>query len=477
MSARLLIVEDEPLIRSNLRRMLERHQYEVSEAGCVASACQLDLSRFDLIISDVRLPGEQGTRLIDLARPVPVLIMTSYEDTRDAVNAMRAGAVHYLIKPFDHQELLVAIASTLHPQQATLSKATNNKSITSAATKAAIASDLGMIGQSPAMLQLFDEIRTVGPLSTTVLVHGESGTGKELVARALHQLSPRASHDMIAVNCAAIPDSLMEDELFGHEKGAFTGATTSRKGLVEAADQSTLFLDEIGELPLDAQARLLRLLQEREIRRLGTHETRKVDIRLIAATHRNLEQMVQDGTFRADLFFRLNVVALTLPPLRERGTDLLLLAQELVNQFCLRHHKPILLLSDDAAERLMSHDWPGNIRELQNVLEYAVIMGKGGAIYAEQLKLPCIKATTPEPTQPMLNINMPSFNPPSPAPIEADSITCSLQQHFVDTVRRLEPHMSETQLAEQLGISRKTLWERRQKLGIPRQLRRKTPQS
>ncbi len=469
MSARLLIVEDEPLIRRNLRRMLERHQYEVSEAGCVATACQLDLSRFDLIISDVRLPGEQGTRLIDLARPVPVLIMTSYEDTRDAVNAMRAGAVHYLIKPFDHQELLVAIASTLQPQQASVSEAMTPAS----ATTKPMASDLGMTGQSPAMLQLFEEIRTVGPLSTTVLVHGESGTGKELVARALHKLSPRANQEMIAVNCAAIPDSLMEDELFGHEKGAFTGATTSRKGLVEAADQSTLFLDEIGELPLDAQARLLRLLQEREIRRLGTHETRKVDIRLIAATHRNLEQMVQEGTFRADLFFRLNVVALTLPPLRERGKDLLLLAQELVSQFCLRHHKPILLLTHDAAERLMSHDWPGNIRELQNVLEYAVIMGKGGAICAEQLKLPCIKPT-PEPVETQVSN---SVSPISPAPTEADTPACSLQQHFIDTVRRLEPHMSETQLAEQLGISRKTLWERRQKLGIPRQLRRKTPQN
>jgi DNA-binding NtrC family response regulator len=368
--------------------------------------------------------------------------------------------------------LLIAIASTLQPQQASVSEAMTPAS----ATTKPMASDLGMTGQSPAMLQLFEEIRTVGPLSTTVLVHGESGTGKELVARALHKLSPRANQEMIAVNCAAIPDSLMEDELFGHEKGAFTGATTSRKGLVEAADQSTLFLDEIGELPLDAQARLLRLLQEREIRRLGTHETRKVDIRLIAATHRNLEQMVQEGTFRADLFFRLNVVALTLPPLRERGKDLLLLAQELVSQFCLRHHKPILLLTHDAAERLMSHDWPGNIRELQNVLEYAVIMGKGGAICAEQLKLPCIKPT-PEPVETQQPQVSNSVSPISPAPTEADTSACSLQQHFIDTVRRLEPHMSETQLAEQLGISRKTLWERRQKLGIPRQLRRKTPQN
>ncbi|MEY2862655.1 MAG: hypothetical protein RLY58_362 [Pseudomonadota bacterium] len=471
MTARLLIVEDEPLIRRNLRRMLERQGYDVCEAGCVATACAQQLTTFDLIISDVRLPGPAGTALIDLARPVPVLIMTSYEDTRDAVSAMRAGAVHYLIKPFDHQELLVAIEGTLsRNQKMPVSRSLNSKS----------GSGLGMTGHSPAMLQLFDEIQTVGPLSTTVLIHGESGTGKELVARALHRLSPRAHHEMIAVNCAAIPDSLMEDELFGHEKGAFTGANSTRKGLVEAADHSTLFLDEIGELPLEAQARLLRLLQEREIRRLGTHETRKVDIRLIAATHRDLNQMVKDGEFRADLYFRLNVVALELPPLRDRGDDLILLAQELVGQFCQRHHKSALQLSVAASQRLMAYHWPGNIRELQNVLEYAVIMAKGGMIEPAQLRLP---------TQiPHLEPMIPQTQLVSPLNAEIPTLTglvddglptgsCLLQQHFIDMVRKLEPHMSETQLAEKLGISRKTLWERRQKLGIPRQLRRKTPLS
>jgi len=463
MTARLLIVEDEPLIRRNLRRMLERQGYEVSEAGCVATACEQTLNDFDLIISDVRLPGPAGTTLIELARPVPVLIMTSYEDTRDAVSAMRAGAVHYLIKPFDHQELLVAIEGTL---------SRNGKLPAGRSTTHRPTAGLGMTGHSPPMLQLFDEIQTVGPLSTTVLIHGESGTGKELVARALHRLSPRASKDMIAVNCAAIPDSLMEDELFGHEKGAFTGATTCRKGLVEAADQSTLFLDEIGELPLEAQARLLRLLQEREIRRLGTHETRKVDIRLIAATHRDLAQMVKDGEFRADLFFRLNVVALELPPLRARGEDLIVLAEELVQHFCERHSKAALHLSVGAADRLRAHPWPGNIRELQNVLEYAVIMAKGGLIEAAQLRLPSSASlTAPAPARPV--------SPTTPlVPLLEDPLptgSCLIQQHFIDMVRKLEPHMSETQLAEKLGISRKTLWERRQKLGIPRQLRRKVP--
>lgn len=453
MSFRLLLVEDEPLIRRNLRRMLERHGHHVSEAGCVAQAMQQQLSSFDLIISDVRLPGEAGTVLIERAKPVPVLIMTSYNDTRDAVNAMRAGAIHYLIKPFDHQELLTAIDSTLgNPTPTPEQNAQNN---------------FGMVGKSQKMQQLFEEIQTVAPLSTTVLIHGESGTGKELVARALHQLSPRAHREMIAVNCAAIPESLMEDELFGHEKGAFTGANSTRKGLVEAADQSTLFLDEIGELPLEAQARLLRLLQEREIRRLGTHETRKVDIRLIAATHRNLEQMVKEGSFRADLFFRLNVVALQLPALRQRGEDLLLLANEFIRQFCQRHGKPLLTLDPDTAERLQRHRWPGNIRELQNVLEYAVIMCKGRSIPPQLVRLADMSESAAEPVAPA---HIPTvINDLSESPAGSSL----LQQQFIDIVRQLESQFTETELAEKLGISRKTLWERRQKLGIPRAPKRK----
>lgn len=458
MSAALLIVEDEALIRQTLRQMLERHGHRVCEADCVDSACQYDLSQFDLIISDVRLPGAAGTTLIERARPTPVLIMTSYSDTRDAVAAMRAGAVDYLIKPFDHQELLFAIDSTLKRPK------------TRSSQRTPIIHTLGMIGESPAMLKLYDEIRMVAPLATTVLIQGESGTGKELVAKALHQLSPRAKFPMIAVNCASIPDSLMEDELFGHEKGAFTGASTSRKGLVEAADQSTLFLDEIGELPLDAQARLLRLLQEREIRRLGTHETRKVDIRLVAATHRNLEQMVHDGQFRADLFFRLNVVALNLPPLSARGQDLSLLIDSITQQLCSRHGKNIDGLSPEALHRLKRHHWPGNIRELQNVLEYAVIMCKDRLVPASLIRLP----DAAQPSRP----NIPALLFEEDVPLLGEQITpasCGLlQQQFIDLVRQLEPTLNETQLAEQLGISRKTLWERRKTLGIPRIVRRKS---
>lgn len=467
MSAALLIVEDEALIRQNLRRMLERHGHRVSEADCVDSARQHDLSQFDLIISDVRLPGVAGTQLIELAHPTPVLIMTSYSDTRDAVAAMRAGAIDYLIKPFDHQELLRAIDCTLKRSPVTHNAMTRSP-VTPVHT-------LGMIGQSTAMLKLYDEIRTVAPLATTVLIQGESGTGKELVAKALHQLSPRAKFPMIAVNCASIPDSLMEDELFGHEKGAFTGASSSRKGLVEAADQSTLFLDEIGELPLDAQARLLRLLQEREIRRLGTHETRKVDIRLIAATHRNLEQMVKDGLFRADLFFRLNVVALNLPPLSARGQDVGLLIDTIVQQLCQRHGKQIEGISADALHRLKQHHWPGNIRELQNVLEYAVIMCKDALIPLSLIRLPDADSSLAA-LRSMASTATPAFE--DDIPLLTESVSNQghgrlLQQQFIELVRQLEPKLNETQLAEQLGISRKTLWERRKTLGIPRNVRRR----
>ncbi len=492
MTAQLLVVEDEPLIRQNLLKLLNRHGYNVTEADSVAAAEALGLHRFDLIVSDVRLPGELGTVLIDRARPVPVLIMTSYSDTRDAVEAMRNGAVHYLIKPFDHQELLLAIESAL----------SRLNPLPNFSNESAPQHHMGMISNSPSMLKLFDDMRTVAPLDATVLVLGESGTGKELVARALHQLSPRATQPWIAVNCAAIPDSLMEDELFGHEKGAFTGANTLRKGLVEAADQGTLFLDEIGELPLEAQARLLRLLQEREIRRLGTHETRRVDIRLIAATHRNLEQMVREGKFRADLYFRLHVVSLLLPPLRQRGDDLLLLANQLIQQFCEKHRKSCPGLSIEASQRLSRHSWPGNVRELQNVLEYAVIMCKGGRIGPELIRIPDTVEEHPRQTYAMLTdgqtflssthsptgISTPAS--PTPAPnghhntpppaLLPDSLadlpagSNLLEQQFIQTVRQLETGMTETQLAEALGISRKTLWEKRQRLNIPRMARRKS---
>ena len=273
--SKILIVEDETIIRTALRKLLERNQYEVSEAPSVKEATtKFNLKDFDLIISDLRLPGGLGTELIKLAGETPVLIMTSYASLRSAVDSMRMGAVDYVAKPFDHDEMVNAVKRVIGK-----AKAANKAAPQGLTASKAIA---GMIGSSDVMQDLYNRIHKVAPTAATVLIHGETGTGKELVARALHEESQRNNHLMISVNCAAIPETLIESELFGHEKGAFTGAATNREGLIAAADGGTLFLDEIGELPLEAQARLLRVLQEGEVRPLGSVESRKVDVRLVA---------------------------------------------------------------------------------------------------------------------------------------------------------------------------------------------------
>src|SRR3990167_3893586 len=281
----ILIVEDETIIRSALRRLLERNQYEVSEAGSVQEAQErFSIPSFDLIVSDLRLPGAPGTELIKLGQGTPVLIMTSYASLRSAVDSMKMGAVDYIAKPFDHDEMLQAVARILRDRQSLPAggEPATGKAANGAAKPGVDNSngEIGIIGSCPPMQDLYSKIRKVAPTDSNVLIQGESGTGKELVARALHNLSKRAKAPMISVNCAAIPETLIESELFGHEKGAFTGASAGRAGLVEAADGGTLFLDEIGELPLEAQARLLRVLQEGEIRRVGSVQSQKVDVRL-----------------------------------------------------------------------------------------------------------------------------------------------------------------------------------------------------
>ncbi len=323
--AKILIVEDEKVIRNALRRLLERNKYQVEEADSLTAAKEFDFQQFDMIVSDLRLPGGNGTELIDLAQPIPVLIMTSFASLKSAVDAMKLGAVDYIAKPFDHDEMLIAVQRILKGR---------NLARQNEVLKGEIAKDYpttGMIGSCAPMQKLFKMIGKVSPTDATVLILGESGTGKELVARAIHEQSPRKDAPMISVNCAAIPENLIESELFGHEKGSFTGATSARIGLVEAADGGTLFLDEIGELPLEAQARLLRVLQESEIRRVGSIQSKKVNVRLVAATHRALKDLAHKGEFRQDLYYRLNVVELKLPPLRDRGDDILELADKLLD--------------------------------------------------------------------------------------------------------------------------------------------------
>ncbi|MEC9481819.1 MAG: sigma-54 dependent transcriptional regulator [Halomonas sp.] len=449
--SRILIVEDEAIIRAALRRLLERHAYQVSEAGSVTEALERDPQRFDLIISDLRLPGEPGTALIEAAAPVPVLIMTSYASMRSAVDALKQGAVDYVAKPFDHDELLATVARTLEahvPEPAP--KAAENS-----------APPQEMIGGCPAMQAVYTRIRKTAPADVTVLIQGESGTGKELVARAIHRQSRRAKAPLICVNCAAIPETLIESELFGHEKGAFTGASAARTGLVEAADGGTLFLDEIGELPLDAQARLLRVLQEGEIRKIGSVETRHVDVRLIAATHRDLSTLSKSGEFRLDLYYRLNVMQIDLPPLREREDDILAIADVLLEGACRRHGRESLKLSRAARRDIRDYPWPGNVRELENALERGVILAEGNLIHPDDLGL----APTPGPRYSSARPAVPSAVTETP---ETDEEDLSLEDYFQHFVLEHQDQMSETELAQKLGISRKCLWERRQRLGIPR---------
>lgn len=465
----ILIVEDEMLIRSSLKRLLQRHQYQVSEAGSVHEATgNFRLDEFDLIITDLRLPGELGTSLIELAKPTPVLIMTSFGTMKSAVDAMKQGAVDYISKPFDHDEMLISVARILREQQlkeenSALKQQQKNPTIT------------GIIGSCPAMQELFKRISRVAPMASTVLVRGESGTGKELVAKALHQESPRKDYALISVNCAAIPESLIEAELFGYEKGAFTGANTQRKGLVEAADGGTLFLDEIGELPLEAQARLLRLLQEKEVRRLGATQTRSVNIRLVAATHRNLKQLAAEGRFREDLYYRLNVIELIIPPLRERGKDIIEIAQALLEKTCQKLHVDALTFDDDSLAAMLAYAWPGNVRELENAIERAVILAEGKTISPDLLAIDLDLPLITKPVEPMLDFNATLKSPTPIPPVVIEPTPKKVPENdFMSFVLSLQDKLSETELAKRLGISRKSLWERRQRLGIPR--RRQNPE-
>jgi len=448
----ILIIEDERVIRSALGRFLERNGFQVAEADSVPNAeQQYDLNTFDLIVSDLRLPGPPGTDVIQRCDDVPVLIMTSYASVRSAVDAMRQGAVDYIPKPFNHNELLSTVRHILakHRQQP------------QAQPKQPELSDkppAGIVGECASMRRIFRHIHKIAPTDSTVLILGESGTGKELVARALHEHSKRSDMPLITVNCAAIPEELIEVELFGHERGGTNHHGHSRRGLMESANGGTLFLDEIGELPLAAQARLLRLLQGGEIRRVGSARVSRSDIRLIVATHQDLHQRVSSGLFRSDLYYRLRVMEIDLPPLRERDTDVILLARFLLEKTCKRLRRSVLNLTDDALAHIRAYPWPGNVRELENTLESAVILSEDEVITAGSLDISS-----------SVRINHKAL-PLSPTPCGdvLKSADMSLDDYFRHFVLSNQHHITETEMARRLGISRKSLWEKRQRLGIPK---------
>lgn len=438
----ILVVEDEPIILESLVRLLERQGHQVTGVSSVPEAEEHSINMYDLIISDLRLPGEPGTSLITRAAPIPVLIMTSYSTVQSAVDAMKLGAIDYISKPFNHDEMIMTVKRILDnaitEQQNTILKqeVARNYPVQN------------MIGYCDSMLQVTDRINRVAPTDTTVLILGDTGTGKELVARAIHALSMRRHHTLISVNCAAFAENLIESELFGHEKGAFSGALQMKKGLIESANGGSLFLDEIGDLPLEAQASLLRVLKDGEIRRVGSGHSIKVDVRILAASHRNLQKMVDEQLFREDLFYRLNVFEINLPPLRERGNDMKMLADSILTKMSNRIHRKSIEFADNAYAELSRYSWPGNVRELENVIERAVILCSGIRIEAEALALSIADAANQRPLSELEQ-------------------QLSLDDYFVSFVKKFQSQFNETELAKMLGISRKNLWEKRQRLEIP----------
>jgi DNA-binding NtrC family response regulator len=381
---KIIVLEDDLIVRKNLEQQLRHRRYDVAAAATLAEAQEL-LGRdtFDLIFVDVRLPDGEGTDLLRELQTRPqrplAVITTGFASVESAVECMRNGAFDYLIKPFSADQLEVTLKKAEEfTQLLRVNRYLSHEENDDAGCE--------LLGKSPAMETLRSLIRKVAPTQATVLIQGESGTGKELVARALYRQSPRGHAPFIKVNCAAIPENLIESEFFGHEKGAFTGAINKREGRFELAHGGTILLDEVSEVSSQVQAKLLRVLQERELERVGGNRTIKVDVRVIATTNRNLDQSVQRKEFRQDLYFRLNVVPIQVPPLRERRTDIPELAEQFMHRFARKHGVRVTGISSTCLQALKSHGWPGNVRELQNVIERAVILsGDSGLLETEHL--------------------------------------------------------------------------------------------
>ncbi len=381
---RILVVDDERSMQEFLEILLRKEGYDVATAGDVPGALvALDADDFDLVISDIQMPDRSGLDLLRALRQaqpdVVVIMITAFATTETALAAMKEGAYDYITKPFKVDEIKLVVKKALEKKLLAAENARLRHELRSERQQRPL------VGNSPRMQQLYEMIGRVAATKTNVLIVGESGTGKELVARAIHAESDRAEKSFVALNCAAIPENLLESELFGHVKGAFTGAVGNKAGLFELADLGTLFLDEVGELTPPLQVKLLRAIQEKTIRRVGGTSDRRVDVRILAATNRRLEDEVSAGRFREDLYYRLNVIQLPLPPLRERMEDLPLLVHHFVEKYTRELGKSVRGVTEDAMERLRAHAYPGNVRELENVIERAVALARGEWIDREAL--------------------------------------------------------------------------------------------
>lgn len=380
----ILVVDDDDSLRTAVTVILRGRGYLAdAAAGAREALALLEKKQYDVVLVDLRMEGMSGLeavpRIKAIAPRAVLIIMTAYGTIRTAVEAVRAGAFDYITKPFEMDELLLVIEQGLRMRDLAEENAHLRGRMLGKSPFP------GIIGTSPAMQRVYEMINKVAPYDVTVLIAGESGTGKELVAQAIHDNSARRDRPLVKLNCAAVPDTLLESELFGHEKGAFTGAQFQKPGKFEAADTGTIFLDEVGDMSPSMQAKLLRVLQEKEFERVGGRETIRVDVRILAATNRDLAQAVANGSFREDLYYRLNIVTIVLPPLRERAEDIPLLVQHFVHMFNAAFHKDFEGPSPEAMDLLMRYHWPGNVRELKNVIEQAVLLGTGSRITPEHL--------------------------------------------------------------------------------------------
>ena len=433
---RVLLLDPDALRRDQLRRALNDNGLSTLERSDSDGVTELEIDGVDIVVSNAELPSGSAITLTSRLGTTPLILFAVNPSVRSAVAAMQLGAADYLATPLEPNELLVAINRCI-------------QRIASLAPTDGRTTRLGpMVGQCPVMLDLFAQITLAAPLQSCVLIQGEPGSGKELVARALHAQSPRAARPMISLNCATIPPLLIESELFGTPHGP----GSQRSGLVKAAEGSTLFLDEISELTLDGQARLLRQLCDGDIRGFATATDRAVDVRVIAATHRDLKSLVDADRFLAELYTHLKTTTLTVPPLRERGDDVIELANRSLQHICHRLSKHEFKLSDSALSAIRNYDWPGNIRELENALERAVILCDGNVIETELLAIDW--ARSPQRAQQTAS--------------DDTDIETSLEGYFVKFVLEHQDALTETEMANKLGISRKSLWERRQRLSIPR---------
>jgi len=447
MKKRILVVEDEDKLRRVIELQLSSAGFDVDKAATAEDGLKI-VDRADLVLTDLKLPGMGGLELLALIRrqnaQVPVVVMTAFGSIETAVESMKAGATDFLLKPFSLDHLMQVVNKALEVR----ALRDENRQLKE---------ELGrryefdnIIGRSPPMQEIFATIERVGPTRATVLLAGESGVGKDLIARAIHFHSPRRDRPLVKINCTAIPENLMESELFGYEKGAFTGAQTTKPGKFEQADTGTVFLDEIGDVPPAIQVKLLRVLQEREFERLGSNQTRHIDVRVVAATNQDLRAALEQGTFREDLYYRLNVVPLNIPPLRERKVDIPFLANHFVHKLAPDTGCRVESITDAAIEKLMSYHWPGNVRELENVIERSLVMCTGTALDAADIKLESAPRPRPQSDSHFLPEGM------------------SLDQYEQDIIREAlrRADGNKSQAARLLGLTRNALRYRLTQMGL-----------